>query len=98
MGGRPRRGGAAYAHAYAELLTRERPELVVILGTSHYGPGPQLFTGTRKDYATPLGVVRTDRGFVDRLAARYNEGALFEQELLHRNEHSDGTRCETRYD
>src|SRR5579872_162648 len=29
----PRRGGAAYAHAYAELLTRERPELVIILGT-----------------------------------------------------------------
>jgi MEMO1 family protein len=84
----PRRGGAAYAHAYAELLTRERPELVVILGTSHYGLGPQLFSATRKDYATPLGVVRTDREFVERLAARYQDGALFEQELLHRNEHS----------
>ncbi|MBV8772594.1 MAG: AmmeMemoRadiSam system protein B [Deltaproteobacteria bacterium] len=84
----PRRGGAAYAHAYAELLTRERPELVIILGTSHYGPGPQLFTATRKDYATPLGVVRTDREFVEGLAARFNDGALFEQELLHRNEHS----------
>jgi AmmeMemoRadiSam system protein B len=84
----PRRGGAAYAHAYAELLTRERPELVVILGTSHYGLGPQLFTATRKDYATPLGTIRTDREFVERLATRYNDGALFEQELLHRNEHS----------
>jgi MEMO1 family protein len=84
----PRRGGAAYAHAYAELLTRERPEIVVILGTSHYGMGPQLFTGTRKDYATPLGVVRTDREFVERLAERYQGGEFFEQELLHRNEHS----------
>lgn len=84
----PRRGGAAYAHAYAELLTRERPELVIILGTSHYGPGPQLFTATRKDYATPLGVVRTDREFAERLAATYKDGTLFEQELLHRNEHS----------
>ncbi len=84
----PRRGGAAYAHAYGELLRRERPELVVILGTSHYGSGPQLFTATRKDFATPLGVVQTDRQFVERLAARYKEGALFEQELLHRNEHS----------
>jgi MEMO1 family protein len=84
----PRRGGAAYAHAYAELLTRERPELVVILGTSHYGLGPQLFTATRKDYATPLGVVRTDHEFVERLAGRYQDGDLFEQELLHRNEHS----------
>lgn len=84
----PRRGGAAYAHAYAELLTRERPELVVVLGTSHYGLGPELFTATCKDYATPLGVVRTDREFVARLAARYKDGDLFKQELLHRNEHS----------
>ena len=84
----PRRGGAAYAHAYAELLTRERPELVIILGTSHYGLGPQLFTATRKDYATPLGIVQTDQEFVARLAGRYKDGDLFEQELLHRNEHS----------
>jgi AmmeMemoRadiSam system protein B len=84
----PRRGGAAYAHAYGQLLTRERPELVVILGTSHYGMGPELFTATRKDYATPLGTVTTDRDFVDRLAARYTEGKLLGQEILHRNEHS----------
>lgn len=84
----PRRGGAAYAHAYGELLTRERPELVVILGTSHYASGPELFTGTRKDYLTPFGAVATDNEFVDRLAARYQEGDLFAAELLHRNEHS----------
>ena len=84
----PRRGGPAYAHAYGELLTRERPDLVVILGTSHYGGGPQLFTATRKDYMTPLGAVVTDREFVERLAARYGDGDLFAEELLHRNEHS----------
>jgi AmmeMemoRadiSam system protein B len=84
----PRRGGPVYAHAYGELLTRERPDLVIILGTSHYGSGPQLFTATRKDYMTPLGAVTTDREFVDRLAARYSDGDLFAEELLHRNEHS----------
>jgi MEMO1 family protein len=84
----PRRGGAAYAHAYAQLLTRERPELVIILGTSHYGVGPELFAATRKAYATPLGVVRTEHRFVERLAARYKDGDLFKHELLHRNEHS----------
>jgi MEMO1 family protein len=84
----PRRGGAAYAHAYAELLTCERPELVIIFGTSHYGMGPQLFTATAKDYATPLGSVKTDRAMAERLAARYKQGDLFEQELAHRNEHS----------
>jgi AmmeMemoRadiSam system protein B len=83
----PRRGGAAYAHAYGELLTRERPELVVILGTSH-GMGGQLFTATVKDYATPLGTVATDREFLGRLAARYTAGDLLAEELAHRNEHS----------
>jgi hypothetical protein len=84
----PRRGGPAYAHAYGQLMTRERPELVVILGTSHYGGGPQLFTATRKDYLTPFGPVATDREFTERLARRYAQGDLFAEELLHRNEHS----------
>jgi MEMO1 family protein len=60
----------------------------VILGTSHYGGGPQLFTATRKDYVTPFGPVATDREFAERLAERYGEGDLFAEELLHRNEHS----------
>ncbi len=87
----PRRGAAAYAWAYSELRRHRRPELVVILGTSHYGAGPELFSATRKDYLTPLGAVRTDRRLVERLAARYGEAAggdLFADELLHRNEHS----------
>jgi AmmeMemoRadiSam system protein B len=85
----PRRGGLAYARAYAELAAaRERPELVIILGTSHYGAGPELFTATAKDYATPLGAVRTDREFVAHLKERYRAGELFADELLHRNEHS----------
>jgi MEMO1 family protein len=83
----PRRGAAAYAHAYYELMSHEPPELVVILGTSHYGGGPELFTATRKNYATPLGAIETDSGFIDRLAARY-DGDLFADEELHRGEHS----------
>jgi len=87
----PRRGAAAYAWAYGELRRHERPELIVILGTAHYGCGPELFSATRKDYLTPLGAVRTDSDFVERLAATYAElkgGRLFADELLHRNEHS----------
>jgi MEMO1 family protein len=87
----PRRGAAAYAWAYSELRRHERPELIVILGTSHYGAGPELFSATRKNYLTPLGAVPTDLGFVERLAARYagaHGGDLFANELLHRNEHS----------
>jgi AmmeMemoRadiSam system protein B len=87
----PRRGAAAYAWAYGELRRHERPELIVILGTSHYGAGPELFSATCKDYLTPLGAVSTDLGFVERLAGRYagaHGGDLFADELLHRNEHS----------
>jgi AmmeMemoRadiSam system protein B len=84
----PRRGASAYAYAYGELKAHRPPALVVILGTSHYGAGPELFSATRKDYATPLGVVPTDGGFVDRLSRRYHGGDLFADELLHRNEHS----------
>ncbi len=84
----PRRGAGAYAHAYGELKAHRPPALVVILGTSHYGAGPELFSATRKDYATPLGVVPTDGGFVERLSRRYRGGDLFADELLHRNEHS----------
>jgi len=83
----PRRGAAAYAHAYHELMAHEPPELVVILGTSHYGGGPELFSATRKNYATPFGAVETDGSFIDRLAARYR-GDLFADEMLHRGEHS----------
>ncbi len=59
----------------------------MILGTSHYGAGPELFSATRKNYATPFGAVETDGAFVDRLAARYS-GDLFADEMLHRGEHS----------
>ena len=83
----PRRGAAAYAHAYARLKAHEAPELVIILGTSHYGAGPELFSATRKNYATPLGAVKTDAAFIDKITAGYR-GDLFADELLHRNEHS----------
>jgi AmmeMemoRadiSam system protein B len=85
----PRRGGVAYARAYTRLAgAAERPELVIILGTSHYGAGPELFTATLKNYATPFGTLTTDREFVERLRSRYRAGDLFADELLHRNEHS----------
>ncbi|HLH78450.1 MAG TPA: AmmeMemoRadiSam system protein B [Candidatus Binataceae bacterium] len=84
----PRRGRSAYARAYHQMMVRQPPQLVIILGTSHYGSGPELFTATTKDYATPLGNLTTDRAFLARLAGRYRAGDLFADELLHRNEHS----------
>ncbi len=78
-------GGVAYGHAYA-VLSATDAERFVILGTSHH-PSRTLFTATRKDFATPLGTVATDRGFLDRLARRAPED-LYADELLHRIEHT----------
>lgn len=58
----------------------------VILGTSHCA-GTTLFAATRKDFATPLGTVATDRAFLDRLRPRLTHD-LYADELLHRSEHA----------
>lgn len=79
-------GGRAYGHAYRALAATSAAERFVILGTSHLGGG-SLFAATRKDFATPLGVVPTDRAFLDRLAAHLRAD-LYEDELLHRVEHA----------
>ena len=76
---------------YAELWRDTQPdlseiELVVILGTDHYGGMGQL-TPTVQNYATPYGMLETDKAIVDKLAAAIGPSA-FEEELHHRTEHS----------
>jgi AmmeMemoRadiSam system protein B len=80
------RGGSCYAWAYKELAEAPSADLYVLLGTSHYG-GQNSFIGTLKDFATPLGVVETDKEFVHELQRHYS-GDLFADEYLHRTEHS----------
>ena len=49
---------------------------------------PRRFTLTRKHFQTPLGIVPTDQGYIDRLVAHYGDG-LFEDEVrAHLPEHS----------
>jgi len=79
-------GGRAYGHAYAAVRAAPRAARYVILGTSH-APGLGRFAATRDDYATPFGVVPTDRAFLDRLAARWT-GDLFRDRHLHAREHA----------
>ncbi len=80
------RGGAVYTWSYKELVERSDAQTFVILGVAHQ-PCAQRFALTRKDFETPLGLARTDRAFVDRLAALAG-GHLFDDELAHREEHS----------
>src|SRR5205085_2206809 len=79
------RGGATYAWGFKELAERTDAGLFVIVGTSHYSPA--RFTLTRQHFKTPLGVVPTDRAYVDRLVEHYGDG-LFDDALAHLPEHS----------
>ena len=80
------RGGPVYTHAYKELIERSDADVFVILGVAHQYC-KNRFALTRKDFQTPLGTARTDRAFVDRVAAIAGNH-LFEDELAHRTEHS----------
>ncbi len=81
------RGGVCYSYAFKELVESTTASLFVIIATSHYCPN--RFTLTRKDFQTPLGIVRTDQIFIDRLIAHFGSDDLFEHEwLAHLPEHS----------
>jgi hypothetical protein len=81
-----RAGGPCYSHAYRALLEAEPSEVFVILGTGHSGL-QHLYSVLPMDFATPLGVVRHDDKFIQRLAANHS-GELFSEPLSHRQEHT----------
>ena len=89
----PHRGGPAYAWAYQRLAQQCPADLFVIIGTAHHRIR-QWFAVSRRDFATPLGVVQTDRDFVDSLARHLASSAAgrlidpLEDESAHRLEHS----------
>lgn len=80
------RGGPCYAWAYKEIGERCDADLFVIFGTSH-SMSKNLFVLTSKDFQTPLGIMGTDRDFIESLAAGYSAD-LFEDEIIHKYEHS----------
>ncbi|HVO91618.1 MAG TPA: AmmeMemoRadiSam system protein B [Terriglobales bacterium] len=80
------RGGPGYAWAYKTLAQSQGADLYILLGTSHCsGRSPYILT--LKDFETPLGLVETDREFIQRLRASSTED-YFADEYLHRGEHS----------
>lgn len=80
------RGGPTFAWAYKELAEKCDADLFVVLGTVH-APTRRRFVLTRLDFQTPLGVVQTDRPFVDRLSDLAGS-QYFDDELTHAAEHS----------
>lgn len=81
-----RRGGPGFAWAYHQLRDAPKVDTFVILGVAHSGT-KHRFAGTKKNYATPLGVAATDKAFIQTLSARL-QFDLFEDEFAHRSEHS----------
>lgn len=81
------RGWATYAQTWARAAELARSaELVVLIGTDHYGPEPLSLT--RQSYATPYGVLPTDARSIDALAEAIGGEAAFAGELFHRGEHA----------
>lgn len=81
------RGGPVYARVF-DLAARALGEVeqVIVFGTDHRGsPGITL---TEQNYATPFGVLPTERGVVRAVAEAIGSQAAFAEELHHRVEHS----------
>jgi len=82
------RGGSVYAAVWQQAASMaQAADLVILLGTDHHSQGDRL-TLTRQSYATPYGVLPTDRALVDALAEAIGPQAAFAGELRHRAEHS----------
>jgi MEMO1 family protein len=80
------RGGGACHGAAARALARCSADVFVVIGTAHAAIR-RPFALTTRDFATPVGTVRTNRELVERLASR-GGGGLLDDELAHRGEHS----------
>lgn len=79
-------GQRTYGRTYGILRQCPAPRTVVLLGTGH-SLGPELFSLTVKDFETPLGLVKTDKEAVRRLALCAGRAAA-PNDFGHRSEHS----------
>ncbi len=80
------RGGPCYAFAHKEVRETSNADLFIILGTAHREM-KNYFSLTLKDFGTPLGTAKTNKAFVEALSEECH-GVLFEDELIHKREHS----------
>lgn len=80
------RGGACYGATFPHLA-RQKPDLILLLGTAHQY-SPHLFHLTDKELLSPLGRSPSARNIILQLAANYGEERAFADEILHRKEHS----------
>jgi len=80
-------GGPTCAHGYKQLLERSQADLIVVLGVAHKGPSQPLFHISKKEFETPLGNVKVERGLAERLQEAVG-GEPQVMEIAHRTEFS----------
>ncbi len=87
------RAAAGYGRAYGALRGSlpDGVETIVVLGTCHAGL-MSAFCLTKKAFATPLGELEVDEGFVTELADASDED-VFAEEYKHKGEHSIEFQC-----
>jgi AmmeMemoRadiSam system protein B len=78
-------GKKVYAQAY-EAVKEASPRTVVLLGTGH-SLHHSYFSLTEKDFETPLGLIKTEKSFVQKLREASAEVVAL-HDIDHRNEHS----------
>lgn len=82
------RGGAVYAEVWSRVAaSARRAEVAVILGTDHHAQQARL-TLTQQSYATPFGLLPTDRATVEAVESALGRDEVYAEELHHRSEHS----------
>ncbi len=79
-------GKEIYAKAY-RAIRNSSPQKVLLLGTGHSLQESYLSL-TTKDFLTPMGRVRTDEEWVERLKKKSCPGLLAPHDIDHRNEHA----------
>lgn len=82
-----RRGWHAYATAAAALSHCPAPEIIFLIGTSHQA-SRGIFHLTRKGFETPLGRLNPALEVIEDLAKVFGPERSFQEEILHRSEHS----------
>lgn len=81
-----RDSGACTAFAFKALAEETDAELFVIFGTGHMEP-QRMFVPSDKDFETPLGVAKTDKELVERIAKlRRDRNPI--NDYIHKQEHS----------
>lgn len=81
------RGWRTYGAIFNALQNIDTPDVIILMGTSHQ-PGENLFRGASKDFATGFGTMPAAREAIELIAVRYGRKRLFDDEILHKREHS----------